>query len=156
MESPPRTGPPAPERILDLGTGTGAAAFFLAREYPQASVRGVDMSTEMVRVAQRKVGLDPEGRIAFRVADAAALPFPDEHFDLVAGINVPPFFAEVARVLRPGGHVIAVASGGPATPFFTPDAVLDRGYRRRGIERVVTDQVGSATYWVGRKRAEPT
>jgi ubiquinone/menaquinone biosynthesis C-methylase UbiE len=140
-----------PERILDLGTGTGAGALFLAREYPSASVRGVDVSEEMIRFAQRKVGLDPEGRVAFRVADAADLPFPDQHFDLVASVNVPPFFAEVARVLRAGGYVVAVASGGPATPFFTPDAVLDRGYGRQGVERTASDAIGRATYWVGRK-----
>ncbi len=143
---------PAPERILDIGTGTGAAAFFLAREYPRASVRGVDFSEEMIRQAQRKIGLDPEGRIAFRVADAAALPYDAESFDLVAGLNVPPFFAEIARVLRPGGHVVLVATSGPATPFYTPDPVLDRGFAKRGIERVAADRAGRATYWVGRKR----
>src|SRR5437899_5507640 len=59
---------PAPERVLDLGTGTGEAALFLAREFPRASVRGVDISESMIRLAQAKVGLDPEGRIAFRTA----------------------------------------------------------------------------------------
>ena len=39
-----------------------------------------------------KVGLDPEGRVAFRVGDAADLPYPDESFDLVAQLNMPPFF----------------------------------------------------------------
>ena len=47
-----------PERILDVGTGTGEAALFLAREYPRASVRGVDISKEMIREAQTKVGLE--------------------------------------------------------------------------------------------------
>src|SRR4051794_30336332 len=65
---------PAPERALDVGTGTGAGALLLAREFPQASVRGVDISEEMIRAAQSKVGLDPSGRVAFRVVDAAGLP----------------------------------------------------------------------------------
>jgi len=83
---------PVPERILDLGTGTGEAALFLAREFPRASVRGVDVSEAMIAVARAKVGLDPEGRIAFRVADAAALPFGEESCDLVVQLNVPPCF----------------------------------------------------------------
>lgn len=142
---------PAPERILDLGTGTGAAALFLAREYPQARIRGVDLAPEMIRSAQAKVGLDPEGRIAFRVADAAALPFDAESFDLVTQVNMPPFFGEIERVLRPAGHVVIVASLGAATPFYTPNAVLERGFRRRGLEPVEGGETGAATWIVARK-----
>lgn len=142
---------PAPERILDLGTGTGVAALFWAREFPSARVRGVDLSPEMIREAQAKVGLDPEGRIAFRVADASALPFDDESFDLVSQVNMPPFFAEIARVLRPGGHAVFAASSGPATPFYTPEPILERGLRKRGIETIASGQAGRGTWLVGRK-----
>jgi len=142
---------PSPERVLDIGTGTGEAALFLAREFPQASVRGVDFSEEMIRRATSKVGLDPEGRIAFRVADAAALPYDGDAFDLVAQVNMPPFFAEIGRILRPGGHAIVVASWGPQTPFYTPEAVLARGFARRRIERVASGETGAGTYWVGRR-----
>jgi ubiquinone/menaquinone biosynthesis C-methylase UbiE len=141
---------PEPERILDLGTGTGLAALFLAREFPRASVRGVDISEEMIAEAQRKVGLDPSGRVAFKVADASDLPYGEDSFDLVAQLNMPPFFAETARVLRPGGHVIAAASSGPATPFYTPDSVLSRGFRRHGIDTVETGSAGVGTWFIGR------
>jgi ubiquinone/menaquinone biosynthesis C-methylase UbiE len=144
---------PEPERALDLGTGTGEGALFLAREFPRASVRGVDISEEMIRTAQGKVGLDPDGRVAFRVADAAALPYDEDSFDLVVGVNMPPFFKQIARVLRPGGHAIVVSSWGAATPFYTPDAVLDRGFGRHGIERAAAGQTGSGTYWVGRAQS---
>ncbi|MFL5870277.1 MAG: class I SAM-dependent methyltransferase [Solirubrobacterales bacterium] len=144
---------PEPERILDLGTGTGLAALFLAREFPRASVRGVDISEEMIAQAQRKVGLDPTGRVAFKVADAAHLPYSDDSFDLVAQLNMPPFFAETARVLRPGGFVVIAASSGPATPFYTPESVLERGFRRRGIEAVESGTAGVGTWFVGRSRA---
>jgi ubiquinone/menaquinone biosynthesis C-methylase UbiE len=140
---------PTPERILDLGTGTGEAALFLAREFPRASVRGVDIAEAMVRAAKGKVGLDPDGRIAFRVADAGALPYDDRSFDLVAQLNMPPFFAETARVLRPGGHVIVAASWGAETPFYTPDAVLERGFRRRGIVARASGEVASGTWFLG-------
>jgi ubiquinone/menaquinone biosynthesis C-methylase UbiE len=144
---------PAPERALDVGTGTGEGALLIAREFPQASVRGVDISEEMVRAAQAKVGLDPEGRAAFKVADASELPYGDESFDLVAHLNMPPFFAEVARVLRPGGHAIVASSWGPATPFYTPSRVLDWGFAKRGIEPIAGGEAGAGTYWVGRKLA---
>lgn len=141
---------PRPERVLDIGTGTGEGALFLAREYPQASVRGVDISEEMIRIAQRKVGLDPEGRVAFRVADAAELPFAEGSFDLVAQVNMPPFFAECARVLRPGGHVIVAASSGPTTPFYTPAAVLQRGFARHGVQEIASEEDDAGAWWVGR------
>jgi ubiquinone/menaquinone biosynthesis C-methylase UbiE len=141
---------PAPERVLDLGTGTGEAALFLAREFPRASVRGIDMSEEMIRLARKKVGLDPDGRVAFTVGDAAHLPYGEDSFDLVTQVNVPPFFAEIARVLRPGGHVIVTATGGSATPFYTPASVLERGFRRRGIELVESGDATRGTYFIGR------
>ena len=141
---------PQPERVLDIGTGTGEAALFLAREYPQARIRGVDLSTEMIRIAKAKVGLDPEGRIAFKVADAAALPYGDEAFDLITQVNTPPFFAEIARVLRPGACVVIASSRGDATPFYTPEAVLERGFRRHGIELVEHGVAGAGTFSIGR------
>jgi ubiquinone/menaquinone biosynthesis C-methylase UbiE len=141
---------PEPERALDVGTGTGAGALLLAREFPRARVRGVDLSSEMIRLAQRRVGLDPEGRVAFRVADASALPYDEESFDLVTQINMPPFFAEIARVLRPGGQAVIAASSGPSTPFYTPEAMLRRGFGRRGMEIVETGEAGRGTFVVAR------
>ncbi|MCB0875571.1 MAG: methyltransferase domain-containing protein [Solirubrobacterales bacterium] len=140
-----------PERALDIGTGTGVAALFLAREFPYASVRGVDVSEEMIRRAKAKVGLDPDGRVAFQVADSAALPYGEGHFDLVTLLNTPPFFAEIARVLRHGGHVIVAASSGDQTPFYTPDAVLRRGFGRHGMTTVKTGVIGRGSYFVARK-----
>jgi SAM-dependent methyltransferase len=142
---------PAPERVLDVGTGTGEGALLLAREFPRASVRGIDLSPPMVRSAQAKIGLDPEGRVAFRIADAAALPDGEDSFDLVTLLNMPPFFSEIDRVLRPGGYVIVAASWGADTPFYTPSPVLERGFRRRGIEPAASGEVQQGTYFVGRK-----
>jgi ubiquinone/menaquinone biosynthesis C-methylase UbiE len=146
---------PAPERALELGTGTGEGALLIAREFPQARVRGVDISEQMIRGASEKVGLDPEGRIAFRVADAADLPYKEESFDLVAHLNMPPFVGEVARILRPAGHVIVASSWGAATPFYTPESVLDWSFAKRGIEPVAAGEAGAGTYWVGRKAPRP-
>jgi ubiquinone/menaquinone biosynthesis C-methylase UbiE len=141
---------PAPERILDVGCGTGEGALFLAREFPQARVRGVDLSEEMIHAAVAKVGLDPEGRIAFKVGDASSLPYPDDSFDLVAMLNMPPFFAELVRVLRPGGQVIVASSQGAATPFYTRPALLRWKFLQHGVEPVEIGDAGAGTYYVGR------
>ncbi len=141
---------PAPERALDIGCGTGAATLFLSREFPQARIRGIDLSEEMIRAATAKVGLDPEGRVAFRVGDASALPYPDSFFELVIGLNMPPFFDQIVRVLAPGGHVIVASSSGEATPFYTPAKLLRWKFAGRGVEEVATGSAGAGSYWVGR------
>ncbi len=145
---------PAPERVLDVGCGTGAGTLFLAREFPQARVRGLDLSEEMVAAAKAKVGLDPEGRIAFKVGDASALPYPDESFDLVAPLNMPPFFAELARVLRPGGQVIVASSWAERTPFHTAPRLLRWKFLQHAIEPVEAGRAGPGDYFVGRKEAD--
>lgn len=142
---------PEPERALDLGTGLGDGALLIAREFPRARVRGVDIAPEMVRRAQDRIGLDPEGRVAFKVADAAELPFEDESFDLVAQLNMPPFFSEMARVLRPGGFAIVAASWGRQTPFYTSDSVLARGFRKAGLEVAESGEAAEGTYFVARR-----
>ena len=147
---------PAPERILDVGCGTGAGTLFFAREFPQARVRGLDISEEMIAAATAKVGLDPEGRIAFKVGDAAALPYPDESFDLVAQLNMPPFFAELARVLRPGGQVIVASSWAERTPFHTAPRLLRWKFLQHAIEPVEIGRAGPGDYYVGRKEADRT
>jgi SAM-dependent methyltransferase len=146
---------PEPERALDIGTGLGDGALLIAREFPHARVRGIDLSEEMVRRAQARIGLDPEGRVAFKVADAAHLPYEDESFDLVAQLNMPPFFSEIARVLRPGGFVVIAASWGPRTPFYTPEAVLRRGFGRHGVELFHSAEAAAGTYFVGRRPDGP-
>jgi SAM-dependent methyltransferase len=142
---------PEPERALDIGTGLGDAALLLAREFPHARVRGIDLSSEMIRRAQARIGLDPEGRVAFKVADAADLPFEDESYDLVTQLNMPPFFAEIGRVLRPGGFALVATSWGPRTPYYTPDSVLRRGFRRAGLEPVESAGAGAGTYFLARR-----
>jgi SAM-dependent methyltransferase len=144
---------PEPERALDIGTGHGDAALLVAREFPHARVRGVDLSEEMVRRAQARIGLDPEGRVAFKVADAADLPFEAESFDLITQLNMPPFFAEISRVLRPGGFAVIAASWGPSTPFYTPESVLRRGFRRHGIEPLESGEAAKGTFFVARRPA---
>jgi ubiquinone/menaquinone biosynthesis C-methylase UbiE len=142
---------PEPERILDIGAGTGEGSLFLAREFPRARIRGIDLSPAMIERARAKVGLDPEGRIAFRVADAAALPFEANSFDLIVQTNVPVFMAEIDRVLRPDGAVALTASLGRRTPFYTDHRPLGRAFKRRGFALVAEGEIRGGTYLVARR-----
>lgn len=100
--------PDEPERILEIGCGSGDGVLFLAREYPAARVRGVDTSEEAIREAISRVGLDPEGRVAFKRARSRKLPYPNAFFDLVTQAGGSLHAGELARVLRAGGHLIVI------------------------------------------------
>ncbi len=97
------TLPADPARALDVGTGTGGAAFVIADRFPRAQVTGVDLAEAMVARASAKIAPAAAGRLSFQQADGSALPFADDAFDLVTCSNMIPFFDEVARVVRPGG-----------------------------------------------------
>lgn len=143
-----------PERVLDLGCGTGAGTLFLAREFPHASIRGLDLSPNMVRKARDRIGLDPEGRVAFRQGDASRLPYGDGSFDLVTQVNMPVFFREISRVLRPGGTAIVVHSLGRNTPFSTPDRTLASKFRRVGLEPSGSGGAGAGTWYAATRPGE--
>jgi ubiquinone/menaquinone biosynthesis C-methylase UbiE len=101
-------------RVLEVAVGTGKNF----RYYP-ASCRifGVDVSREMLNVA-RKRAAKLSMNVSFSLADAEALPFPDKTFDTVVSSlttctfpNPVTALQEMARVCRPGGHVLLVEHG---------------------------------------------
>jgi SAM-dependent methyltransferase len=141
-----------PERVLEIECGDGEAALFLAREFPRARVRGVDRSAAEVKRATARVGLDPEGRIAFKQGTQRKLPFPDDHFDLVALVDATPSAAEAARVLRPGGHLILAQTRGSGAFHGPAGRLLGWRLRRRGIEPVEAGSAGDGSFSVGRLR----
>jgi SAM-dependent methyltransferase len=126
-----------PARALDIGTGTGTGAFFLASRYRSAEVVGIDLSPEMIALAKAKAA-SRDGTVRFEVADIATFR-PGTAFDLILMMNMPPFFDQVARLLAPGGYVVSIASLGPSTPFYTSPATLERGFARRGLRTVASD-----------------
>lgn len=142
----------SPERILQIECGEGDGALFLAREFQSARVRGIDRSEERVRAAAGRVGLDPEGRVAFKVGAPGRLPFPDDHFDLLAALDATPAAAECARVLRPGGFLaIARSQGGEPFPGLS-GRLLRRRLRRRGFEPIWTEAAGDGSFALERLR----
>lgn len=77
--------PVARRTVLDVGTGTGRAAIALARR--GAIVTGVDASSEMLAVAERRAA-DAGATVTFTPGDAHALAFPDRSFDAVVCLRV--------------------------------------------------------------------
>ena len=112
--------PSSRRRLLDLGSGTGAATTVLAERWPEAEVVGVDVSPGMVAEARRRLPSELAGRVRFELGDAASLPFGDEAFELVLLANMIPFFDELDRVLAPDGHLVFFASLGARTPMYVP------------------------------------
>jgi SAM-dependent methyltransferase len=99
--------------VLDVGCGTGAVALAIARR-AGTRVTGIDLvprHVERARACAAEAGL--QDRTTFLEGDATALPFPDASFDHVYAIesayhaaDKPRFYAECARVLRPGGRFL--------------------------------------------------
>jgi len=115
-----------PRRVLDLGCGTGDLAINITRLAPEdTEITGLDYSLPMLERAREKATRAGLGdRISFIHGDASHLPFPDGYFD-TTGISFAfrnltyknllsaPHFAEVLRVLRPGGRYVIVESSQP-------------------------------------------
>ena len=107
------------EAVLDLGCGAGFDAFVAAQlAGPTGRVVGIDMSPEMLAVAEagRREATFPQ--VEFQVAQVEALPFPDASFDVALSNGVlnlipdkPQALREIFRVLRPGGRLQACDIG---------------------------------------------
>jgi malonyl-CoA O-methyltransferase len=113
-----------PQRVLDLGTGTGRAARVIAERFAGSEVVGVDISPEMIEHAKELLPVGLADRVRFQVGDASALPFADASFDLVVLMNMIPFFGELARVTAPAGRVVFAFSFGADTPIYVPAETL--------------------------------
>ena len=101
------------KRILELGAGSGAAAYFLA---PDNSYVGTDVSPGLLRQARRKFEEQGFQSAEFYAVPAEDLPFRDDIFDgclCILALNffddVARVFEEVRRVLRPGGVFLCAA-----------------------------------------------
>jgi ubiquinone/menaquinone biosynthesis C-methylase UbiE len=141
-----------PERILQVECGDGEAALFLAREFPSARVRGVDSSQQAIHSAAGRVGLDPEGRIAFKQGAPGSLPFPADHFDLLAAVDARPAAAEAARVLRSGGFLALAVTAAPVALPGIRGKLLGRRFAQRGFESIWSEAAGDGSFSVLRLR----
>ncbi len=108
-------------QVLDIGCGGGLLSIEIAKRYPEAQVTGIDCWGEpwgySKSVCERNAQLEGvAGRVAFRNASAAALPFADETFDLVVSNLVFHEVRDIAdkreavrealRVVKKGGRFV--------------------------------------------------
>lgn len=109
------------ERVLDVATGAGHTAFALAPY--AAEVVALDITKEMLAVAQKSAAERHLTNIRFQQGDAQQLPCDDASFDVVTCRHAPHHFPHVdlavrewARVLKPGGKLVLVDSISPEEP----------------------------------------
>jgi ubiquinone/menaquinone biosynthesis C-methylase UbiE len=138
---------PAGTHALDLGAGAGSATVELARR--GFTVDAIDSVPAMAtRIKERAARFGVVGRVRARVADARALPYPDESFDLVMALGVVPWLdqprlaiAEIARVLKPGGWLVVSCANRAALcvliePMYNPMLAPARRFVAATLRRI--------------------
>lgn len=123
--------------ILDIGCGIGGPARYFAKAF-QCRVSGIDLTEEYINVATmltERCGLDD--RVEFKCANAVDLPFDDASFDVAWCLNVTMniedragFYAEVRRVLKPGGQfaLSELGQGTGGDPYYPLAWARDPSY----------------------------
>ncbi|MBW4460728.1 MAG: class I SAM-dependent methyltransferase [Nodosilinea sp. WJT8-NPBG4] len=105
-----------PRRILDLGCGTGTTTLMLKRHFPNAEVIGLDLSPQMLVMADYKAQA-ATADVTFRHGNAMATGLPAASFDVVCATllfhETPPAVAktilsEAFRLLTPGGQMLVL------------------------------------------------
>jgi SAM-dependent methyltransferase len=118
------------ERGLDVGCGPAFLACELGREVgPTGRIVGIDESPEMLEAARARIAREGLGdRVEVRPGDATRLPFAAAAFDLVTGVQVYLYVADVeralaeaARVLRPGGRLAVLDTDWDSCVWLTSD-----------------------------------
>jgi len=135
------------KRVLEVGCGRGGGCSFIARYKKPQQMTGVDLSSaaiEFCRQTHRTPGLE------FRQGDAEQLPFSASSFDVVVNVesshcypDLPAFFKEVHRVLKPSGHFLYADIREISNLNAWREALLGAGFSLNADEDI-TGQVLSA------------
>jgi len=99
-------------KILDIGTGPGYVPLEIAKRAPGLEITGIDLSSGMVKVANKNAEeLGFSNRVKFKVANAASLPFENGYFDFVIStlslhhwLKPTEYIKEIHRVLKKNGQ----------------------------------------------------
>jgi sarcosine/dimethylglycine N-methyltransferase len=165
----------AEKSVLDVGSGVGGPARFLAATYG-CRVTGIDLSEPFVEAARYLTERTGQGDlVSFQTGSALALPFAGGRFDVVllqhVAMNIADraqLYSEVRRVLRPGGRFATydvVSNSGepeypvpwartPATSFLMSAAATREAIESAGFRTLIwQDDTEAAKEWVLRLRA---
>lgn len=142
--------------VLDIACGTGDVAFRLHKLYPEAMVKGLDLSPGMLRIASEKLAaMDGEAKshISFAVGDSLAMEYADSSFDmLTVAYGVRNFerledgYREMHRVLKPGGVLCVIELSEPSDRFIKFFYRLYSHHIIPFIGRMVSDDPRAYTY----------
>lgn len=106
---------------VDIACGTGDITFLLANRYPDADITGLDLTREMIEIAESR---NTRRNIQFSVGDMSRLRLEDESIDLITGgyaiRNAPDLrqaLGEFHRVLKNGGHAAFLDFSKPKSSF---------------------------------------
>ena len=138
-------------RVLDVGCGLGTDAMAMARRLPAGGVVvGVDLSRTMIGEARRRTE-EMSSRLRFVVGSALRLPFAAESFDRCRAQTIMQHvpdarrvIAEIFRILRPGGRLVALEFDLGLTVLDHPD---------RATTRTILDTIADSALqgWIGRQ-----
>lgn len=111
--------------VLDVGCGTGFAVLSIASQLDSGRACGIDISPGMIAAANAKIPRQLEGKVEFREASSASLPYGEATFDHVLCTNSFHHYpdpvlalAEMKRVLRPGGELV-IFENAPDLSWYT-------------------------------------
>jgi SAM-dependent methyltransferase len=103
----------ATDRVLDIGCGNGQTTREAARRASHGAAFGVDLSSQMIERARLRAAEQGITNVRFLQADAQIHPFDEQAFDVAISRTGAMFFgnpvaafANIARVLRPGGRLV--------------------------------------------------